>query len=285
MSTRGWYEYYVLDAATGRGALSMPFYKWGDATPENALNELLFFKGIRDKIGGLFPAYLLDDMLREQLGPAYKELPDYFPIACYLFLLLRAREELSWWKTGRYRDMPLKERPDYNYGFQIGKAMALHNFPTDDHGDRYIGTANSYIAAGKYIRPWARYCLKFSVLQWIQILTQSTMELDMGSIAHSFRSPGDNDFIYRYFIFVVSEGDHRRPVEEIRLQVCDASGADLLSGEAAMDRNQSDEEWVLDMRADLLQEFEKAGVHAYSLEEVLRTYQMAPSSLRKSSPE
>jgi hypothetical protein len=282
MSTRGWYEYYVLDVATGRGALSMQFYKWGDAVPENALDELLFFKGIREKINGLFPMSLLDDMLRDQLGPAYKGLPDYFPVACYLFQLQRAREELSWWKSARYRDMPCEERPDYKYGLQIGAAMARHGFPNHDHGDEYISTANSFIASGMYVRPWARYCLQFNVLEWIQILTQDTLELDMGSIAQSFEAPSDISFIYRYFIFLASGEGYNRAVDEIRLQVCDGYGADVFSDEALKNGHS---EWLLEMREDLLKEFAEAGERAYSLEEALRSYQMSSCSFWADSNE
>lgn len=279
MSTRAWYEYCVLDSETGHAALSMSFYKWGDATPENALVELRFFKKIQTKIGGAFPVYLLDDMLQEQLGPAYEELPAGFSTACYLFLLQRAAEELSWWKAERYRGIPREERPDYKYGFEIGRAIERHGFPTDDHDDKFIALANDFIASGKYVRPWAHYCLKFNVLQWIQILTQDTLELDMGSIARSFDAPSDMNFIHRYFIFV-SHGHAPRRIADIRLQVCDESGIDVFSDEALEKWSAGyADEWFRSMRADLLQQFEKAEEQPYSLKEALQTYQIEQSFL------
>ncbi len=278
MSTRAWYEYYVLQSETGHAALSMQFYKWGDATPENALAELLFFKEIREKIGGVFPVHLLDDMLQEQLGPAHEELPSGFSTACYLFLLQRAAEELRWWKANRHRDIPKEERPDYKYAFEIGRAMKLRGFPIDDHNDKFIGLANAFVASGKYVRPWAHYCLRFNVLQWIQILTQDTMELDMSSIAQSFKAPGDISFIHRYFIFV-SHKRAPRSIEDIRLQVCDDTEIDVFSDEALKKWTAGyGDKWFRDMRADLIQQFEKAEEQPYSLKEAVKTYQIERSS-------
>ena len=39
MSTRGWYEYYVIEPTTNLRTLAMQFYKWSDAVPEHALEE------------------------------------------------------------------------------------------------------------------------------------------------------------------------------------------------------------------------------------------------------
>lgn len=44
MSTRGWYDYYVIAPDPGTLSLAMRFYKWGDATPHNALCEYLLFR-------------------------------------------------------------------------------------------------------------------------------------------------------------------------------------------------------------------------------------------------
>ena len=278
MSTRAWYEYYVLDEATKRISLSMQFYKWGDAVPENALTELLFFKETREKIGGGFPVFLLDDMLKEQLGPAYRMLPVSFSTACYLFLVQRAWEELSWTKGIKYRDMPKKERPDYKYGYQLGRAMALHGFPDREEDDEFVDWANCFIAAGKYVRPWADYALKLNVLQWIQYLTQDTMELDMGSIAGFFSTDFDNSFIYRYFIFVPQRECHQ-PIEAIKLQVCDRAKRDLLSaGPVRKGLSEDLEEWYSEMRGELRQGFAEAGEQPYSLEEALKSYKMVPSA-------
>jgi hypothetical protein len=39
VSTRGWYELYVVDDARREVSRAMQWYQWGDATPENALYE------------------------------------------------------------------------------------------------------------------------------------------------------------------------------------------------------------------------------------------------------
>lgn len=124
MSTRGWYEYYVLNEADRTISLSMQFYKWGDAIPGNALCELSALKRILQSLDGRLPVFLLDEMLREQLGAAYSQLPQSFPVGCYLFFLQRAQEEETMFKKLRYAGMRREDRPDYQYGFQIGYAQA-----------------------------------------------------------------------------------------------------------------------------------------------------------------
>jgi hypothetical protein len=130
MSTRGWYEYYVVNEADRTISLSMQFYKWGGAIPWNALCELSALKHLLQNLDGRLPVFLLDEMLREQLGAACKQLPQSFPVGCYLFLLQRAQEEETMSKKLRYSRLPKKERPDYQYGFQIGYAQGHHQLVT-----------------------------------------------------------------------------------------------------------------------------------------------------------
>ena len=173
--------------------------------------------------------------------------------------------------------MPKEERPDYQYGYQIGRAIGRYGFPQNDEDDKFIGWANCFVAAGKYVRPWADYALRLNVLQWIQYLTQDTLELDMGSIAGSFSADFDISFIYRYFVFVSERGSHQ-PIEDIRLQLCDRAGTDLLSGEPSRKwSSENIEGWYEEMRAKLMQGFTKAGEQPYSLEEALKSYEMVPT--------
>jgi hypothetical protein len=111
----------------------MQFYKWGDAIPWNALCELGALKRILQNLDGRLPVFLLDEMLREQLGAAYKQLPQSFPVGCYLFLLQRAQEEETMFKKLRYAGLRKKERPDYQYGFQIGYAQVRHKVPLQEY--------------------------------------------------------------------------------------------------------------------------------------------------------
>ena len=71
--------------------------------------------------------------------------------------------------------------------------------------------------------------LKHSFLIWLQYLTQPTMDVGMGSIAGDYRAPFDISYIYRFFIFV-PEIDYGQRIVDIRLQVCDRGGTDLLAG-------------------------------------------------------
>jgi hypothetical protein len=95
MSTRGWYEYHVMDPATNRRTLAMQFYKWGDAIPEHALDEWRMLSDQIDNAGGLLPVVWLDDLLRQELGELYARLPAHFSVAAFLFLIQRAEEEQS----------------------------------------------------------------------------------------------------------------------------------------------------------------------------------------------
>jgi hypothetical protein len=147
MSTRGWYEYYVVNETDCTISLSMQFYKWGDAIPWNALCELAALKRVLQNLNGRLPVLALDEMLREQLGAAYKQLPQSFPVGCYLFLLQRAQEEETTSKKLRYAGMRKEERPDYQYGFQIGYAQGRHKVSLQEYPDEYVQSANGSIIA------------------------------------------------------------------------------------------------------------------------------------------
>jgi len=68
MSTRAWYDYYVIAPDTGMLSLAMRFYKWGDGTPENALEEYVLLQGRLHQHSNRLPVEWLDRLLRKQLG-------------------------------------------------------------------------------------------------------------------------------------------------------------------------------------------------------------------------
>ena len=266
MSTRGWYEYYVMDGETGKRSLSMQFYKWGDATPEEALYEWKLLQGQIDRAGGLLPVSWLDDLLRDQLGEIYSGLPPHFSVAAFLFLIQRADEERSPFRQPDYLRLPKEQRPDYRLGFAVGKAMALNNFQPRKHPDPLLGSVLFFIATGHFVRPWKDFALNWSVLHWLQYLTQITLETDMGSIAGHLRKPAWVSYVHRFFIWV----DPREPfrINRLAVQFCESNGADLLTeldgrqfkpgDTAAYDCEEVDK---------LRQQIEDFGVDIYALDE------------------
>jgi hypothetical protein len=114
-------------------------------------------------------------------------------------------------------------------------------------------------------------------VQWIQYLTQDTLELDMGSIAGSFSMNDNIGFIYRFFIFTSGRELHQ-PIENIRLQLCDRARNDLISGEPGNSWfSENLEGWYQELKAKLLQGFTKTGEQPYSLEDALKSYEMVPT--------
>ena len=79
MSTRGWYEYYVVDESRQEVSLAMQYYKWGDATPHNALAEVRDLLALTDKLGRELPVELVREMLQDNLGEVFHDLPPAFP--------------------------------------------------------------------------------------------------------------------------------------------------------------------------------------------------------------
>lgn len=248
MSTRGWYEYHVLDPATNRRTLAMQFYKWGDAVPEHALDEWRMLSEQIKNAGGLLPVVWLDDLLREQLGELYPRLPEHFSVAAFLFLIQRAEEERSPLRNWEFRDLPKEERPDYRLGFAIGKAMALAGFQPYEHPDPRLDRVLAFIGAGHFVRPWRDHGLTWSVLQWLQYLTQVTLKEEMGSIAGDLRAPvWDISYRYRFFIWIDSTTPFK--ITRLAVELCDRHGRDLFveledhpdkaAGQAEYDREQA----------------------------------------------
>ena len=267
MSTRGWYEYHVLDPVSRRRSLAMQFYKWGDATPGHALDEYRLIKHQIDQAEGLLPVIWLDDLLRDQLGQLYDRLPGHFSIAAFLFLIQRAQEERSPFRNWDYHDLPKDERPDYRLGFAIGKAMVEHGFQPQSHPDPLLDDVLGFIAGGHFVRPWREYGLTWSVLQWLQYLTQVTQETHMGSIAGDLRVPTfDISYLYRFFIWIDPAQPFR--ITRLAIELCERFGKDLLleledrpdkdADQARYDRQQADA---------LLTEIRKEGIDMFSLDQ------------------
>lgn len=144
MSTRGWYEYYTINPGSRQITLSLQFYKWGDATPGNALCEWQFFRKQLCEANGWLPISDLDDMLRQQLCSLYANLPENFSAAAFLFMLQRAYETStpsSQWKWERM-DLPLKQRPDYRLGYEIGEALTRKKFTENRVFQKLISNTN-----------------------------------------------------------------------------------------------------------------------------------------------
>ena len=273
MSTRGWYEYYVMDPTTNRRTLAMQFYKWGDAVPEHALEEWRMLSDQIENADGLLPVVWLDDLLRQQLGELYTRLPTHFSVAAFLFLIQRAEEEHSPFRNWDFRDLPKEERPDYRLGFATGKAMALAGFQPQAHPEPLLDRVLTFIGAGHFVRPWRDYGLTWSVLKWLQYLTQVTLREEMGSIAGDLRAPvWDIAYRYRFFIWIDSTTPFK--ITRLAVELCNRHGGDLLDelevhpDKAAImveyDREQADR--LLDLMAE-------NHVDRFSLREAAETFQ------------
>lgn len=276
MSTCGWYEYHVLDSVTRRHSLAMQFYKWGDATPEQAFDEWRLLQDQIDEADGLLPVVWLDNLLREQLGVLYDRLPPFFTQAAFLFLIQRAEEECRPYRNWEYRDLPKEERPDYRLGFAVGKAMVLNRFQPQSHPNARLNRVLAFIAAGHFVRPWREYGLTWSVLQWLQYLTQVTQRTEMGSLAGEWRrAPWDINYLYRFFIWIDSAQTFK--ITRLSLELCDRSGNDLfasLAGRAG--KNAEQVEYDRQEAARWLECLKTDGVDMFSLEQVKTAFETVP---------
>lgn len=275
MSTRGWYEYHVLNPGTRQRSLAMQFYKWGDATPENALEEWTRLHGKIQSCDGLLPVVWLDDLLREQLGELYSRLPDHFPVAAFLFLIQRAYEEESPFRNWAYLDLDKLDRPDYRLGFAIGKAMAVNGFRPLRHPDPILNTVLAFIGAGHFVRRWKDYGLTWTVLQWLQYLTQVTMTTDMGSIAGDVASPWDIAFRYRFFVWVEPTECFR--ITRLAVELCNRYGTSVLAtGDDASRDDTPERRYERDQAARLRRQIEECGVELCYLDELSAEFDPAP---------
>jgi hypothetical protein len=212
MSTRGWYEYYVVDALEREVSLAMQFYKWGDATPGNALAELGLLQEKTDLLGRHIPVGEVRTLLLDNLGSAYGSLPDSFLIGCYYFLLQRAEKEQSPFRRCRYAHLAEQKRPDYLLGYALGVAEAKQGFEHPHHDDPTIARVMSSIGVGTLLRRWRDHCARMTFLEWLQLITQVEEEVRMGSLAGPYTQPFDTSYVYRFFFHVPGIGLTRQLV-------------------------------------------------------------------------
>ena len=192
MSTRGWYDYYIVAPHTRTLSLAMRFYKWGDATPENALEECLRIRTTLRAHDQRLPVEWLDRLLREQLGELHPALPPYFATGAFLFLFQRAAEsiERDQWR----RHDPPEKRADFHLRYSLEQALATEPFEIPPHPDPLLERVRRFIATARYIRPWRDYGLRLDLLGWLQYLTQPMRTTDMGSLAGDWET-------YRFWQF------------------------------------------------------------------------------------
>jgi len=249
MSTRGWYEYHVLDEQNTSRALSMQFYKWGDAVPINALAEWNFLKKKLQENAGRLPIEHLNKMLREQLNELFESLPSHFSLAAFLFILQRAKEEQSPLRRIYFNELPIEQHPDFQLRLTIAEAMAKNGFEPSHYEDSLLNDVVRFIAVGRFIRPWKYYGLTWSVLNWLQYLTQVTSKVEMGSIAGDLYMPrGDIQFIYRFFIWINTTDTLK--VDRFAIELCDNRGRNLLYIEDDQEEKEELKEMVQRLDAD-----------------------------------
>lgn len=272
MSTRGWYEYYVIDSATGTLSLAMQFYKWGDATPQNTLCEYEFFQNQLAETSGRLPVNWLDELLREQLGDLYPGLPQDFATGAFLFLLQRAAELKHQERFLRWQ--PPEEWPDYHLCFALEEALAREPFDIQPHPNPYLERVRRFIATARWLRPWREYGLRLNVLTWLQYLTQPTRTTDMGSLAGDFAFAWDSSYRYRFFFWQAGRHD---PVciERMAIELCDRSGEGLLARWRTEHHSDAESaEWARHEADQLEQTLRKASITTASLAMLQQEYRL-----------
>lgn len=147
---------------------------------------------------------------------------------------------------------------------------------TDKEENKYIQRIKEYIIIGEYIRPWKNYGLRFSVLNWLQYLTQVTLEKDMGSICGVTEDPGDCSFIYRFFIWIAPNNLFK--INKIAIELCDDNGKNLFVPEVKNKKSKSDEDYHRADNETLLSEIQKSDIELFSLKQALKEFKLTPNS-------
>jgi hypothetical protein len=216
-------------------------------------------------------------MLKGQLKELYDGLPENFAVAAFLFMLQRASEFMRHedWRWSRL-DVPLRERPDYRLGYEIGRRM--DRFPVlPDYTDKHIKTVVQFIGTGSHVRPWKRYGLTFSVMEWLQYLTQVTLQKDMGSIAGFYDSPWDHSFLYRFFIWISPKD--RFKIDHIAIEPCNSNGESLLS--PGIGRDEDEKDIFQAIYEEIYEKIDKYDIKIYSLKDAEREFELAEDNFWK----
>jgi hypothetical protein len=281
MSTRGWYDYHVIDTRSGSLSLAMRFYKWGDATPENALSEYLNFRDILDQHNKRLPIEWLDTLLRDQLGALHTHLPAHFAPAAFLFLLQRAWEENERDHWNRFG--PPEERADFPLRFALEEAQAAKPFEIAPSEDPTLERVRRFIATAHYLRPWRDYGLRLDVLRWLQYVTQSDTREDMGSLAGDWKQSWDIAYQYRLFIWLDS-GDPFK-IDQIAIELCERDGQDVLTTADTTDdpeelapeeRDPEERQWHQQQIAKLQETIRQHDIRIASLDMLQHEYATTP---------
>ncbi len=283
MSTRGWYELYVVDDARREVSRAMQWYKWGDATPENALYERDLLASTFAELNNRPPVHLVDDLLRDNVGEAFAVLPPAFPLGCYCFFLLRAAEERASapFRSADWIRLPKEQRPDYRLGFAVGKATVLQGYEIPRTGNATIDGAHFAIEVGRLVRRWVDHSADMTFLRWLQYLTQVTTEIDMGSIAGDFEAPRfDVSYHYNLFVRVPALDARTQHVTDVTIDLRTPAGADLLDdidAQLAEATRDDDRAYLERERARITRLADAARPHLTTLDALRETHTLVPS--------
>lgn len=271
MSTRGCYEYYVVDEGRKEITLALQFYKWGDAVPEFAIEELLELRRLRSALE-VIPVQHMRALLKNNLGAAFPQLFPALPLAAYFFLLQRAAEdEHSFWFQRRYRELPQEERPDHQVGLAVGKAKGASRHRLPASKDPVVRRAHSSISVGTFLRRWSDCSKGMNFLRWLHFITMLTEELHMGCIAGDYQAPFDISFCYRVFFHVPELAMADQVVSRIEMELCSDRGRSILSrGDDTLDKTE---------RRELKEQIQRTGFEQASLAKLLVTHAWVPCLL------
>jgi hypothetical protein len=200
MSTSGWYEYYVVDPDTRARSFALAVYKPCDAFPEHAVHECALLREQIARGHGRLPVEWLDDLLREQLGTLYGLLPRGFSVAAFLFLIQRAQEDAPVVVDTQAGERFRARTPEEPLRRAVAKAMDAHGFQPRRHLDPILDQVLFYVATGRFVRPWKRFARTWSVLKWLQYLTQQTLRNEMGLTTRRLKAPRHVSLVARFII-------------------------------------------------------------------------------------
>ena len=269
MSTRAWYDYYVVEPQSGTMTLAMRFYKWGDGTPENALAEYRWFQDRLRQLDGRLPVEWLDRLLRDQLGELHATLPPHFSTGTLLFLLQRASdaERREHW----HRFKAPEERADFHLRFALDEVLAAEPFDIPPQTDPLLERVRQFIATAHFLRPWRDYGLRLGLLDWLQYIAQPTRTAEMGAIAGDWEPAWDAAYRFRFFFWA----DSQRPLRigQIAIELCRRDGADLLSATDAVL-----EEWECEQQGRLRERVRVFNVGITSLAQLQHDYVTSPDT-------
>lgn len=281
MSTRGWYEFYVVDEKNKEVTLALQFYKWGDATWGNALWERRRLEELVGVLEGVFPTRLVEALLEHNLGGQGLALGGAFHTCYYAYLLLRAAHEVGSPLFSLSSEW-LSQIKTLSY--EVGRAEAQQGYQLDLHKNPVIQRAHLSIAVGRLVRPWSEYQSRISLLNWLHFITMPGKEIEMGHILGESMPSFDIDYRHRFFFSVQELTPHAQRIERIRVQVCDPRGEDLrdaLTWELQSPSRGEADEVMMDYRRSRASELEKveralqqAAPHIERLSELMTSHRL-----------